>query len=146
MLHKWRSTVHLKLIQGLCTDTFLLCLKRFISRRGLPNLIVSDNAKTSESTEKELTAILDNPEVQDYFTGKRIKWQYNLARAPWWGGFFERLIKEVKLCLKKVLGRARLTFDELSTILVEIEAVLNSRPLTYLYTDNIEEPLTPSIC
>ena len=58
--------------------------------------------------------------------------------------FFERLVKQVKSCLRKILGRSKLSFDELTTILVEVEAVLNSRPLTYLYFDDVEEPPTPS--
>ena len=49
-----------------------------------------------------------------------------MERAPWWGGFFERLIGSVKLCLKKTLGKAYLTYDELVTVIMEIEAVLNS--------------------
>ena len=60
------------------------------------------------------------------------------------GGFFERMVKGVKTCLKKVLGKSQLSFDELSTILAEIEAVLNSRPLSYSYLDDIEEPITPA--
>ena len=60
------------------------------------------------------------------------------------GGFYERLIRSVKSCLKKNLLTVKLTHDELNTIITEIEAVLNSRPLTYLYADSLEEPLTPS--
>jgi len=60
------------------------------------------------------------------------------------GGFFERMIKSTKRCLKKTLGKARLTYEELLTVLTEIECILNSRPLTYLYPDDLEEPLTPS--
>ena len=53
-------------------------------------------------------------------------------------------MKQVKSCLKKTLGRSKLTFDELATVPVEVDAVLNSRPLTYPYCDDVEEPLTPS--
>ena len=68
----------------------------------------------------------------------------NERLSPWWGGFFERLIKCTKRCLKKMLGRARVTYDELLTLVVEVEAILNSRPLTYMYPDDVEEALTPS--
>ena len=67
-----------------------------------------------------------------------------MERAPWWGGFFERMVQSVKRCLRKVLGNARLTFDELLTTLVEVEGTLNSRPLTYAYDEVGSEPLTPS--
>lgn len=64
--------------------------------------------------------------------------------APWWGGVFEHLIRSTKRCLRKIIGQARLTADELLTAIVEVEAVLNSRPLSYVSMDDIEEPLTPS--
>ena len=68
-----------------------------------------------------------------------------MAKAPWWGGFFERMIKSAKRCLKKLLRYARLTYEEMLTVLVDIEAVINSRPLTYLYDDDVGvESLTPS--
>ena len=51
---------------------------------------------------------------------RRIEWRFNLERAPWWGGFFERMVESVKRCLHKVIGNARLTFDELLTVLVEV--------------------------
>ena len=58
--------------------------------------------------------------------------------------FFERMIKSTKRCLKKTLGKACLTYEELLTVLTEVECILNSRPLNYLYPDDLEEPLTPS--
>ena len=74
-----------------------------------------------------------------------ITWKFITERAPWWGGFYERLIGLMKRCLKKTLGKACLNMIELNTILTEVEAVLNSRPLTYPYTDiNDASPLTPS--
>ena len=136
--------IHLELVPDLSTETFLLCFKRFVSRKGIPSLVVTDNAKTFKSASKKLIALFKSAKVQAYLTEKRIKWKYNLAKAPWWGGFYERLIKSVKSCLKKCVGRASLSFDELHTTLVEIEGVLNSHPLTYLYSDDLEEPLTPS--
>ena len=67
-----------------------------------------------------------------------------MSKAPWWGGFYERLIKGVKTYLKISIGSASLSYDELHTIIVEIEGVLNSRPLTYQYPDDLEQPLTSS--
>ena len=66
-----------------------------------------------------------------------------MEKSPWWGGFYERMVRSVKRCLKKVLRNARLTYEELLTLLIRVEGVLNSRPLTYVYPDQ-DEPLTPS--
>lgn len=71
-------------------------------------------------------------------------WQFNIERAPWWGGVFERMARMTKRCLKKMMGRAKLTYDELTTLVIEVEAVVNSRPLTYVSTDDFEQPLTPA--
>ena len=67
-----------------------------------------------------------------------------MEKAPWWGGFYERLVGSVKRCLRKVVGNARLTYEEMLTVLLEVEAVLNSRPLTFVSTEDLDEPLTPS--
>ena len=82
--------------------------------------------------------------TERYFDGVGIQWRFNIPRAPWWGGVFERLVRFTKRCLRKILGQAKFTYDELLTALVEIEMVLNSRPLTYISADDLEEPLTPS--
>ena len=67
-----------------------------------------------------------------------------LTASPWWGGLYERLVRSVKLPFKKVLGKARLSYEEMESAHKEIEAVINSRPLTYLYDNDVTGPLTPS--
>eukprot|EP00795_Rhopilema_esculentum_P015986 gene15986-7318_t len=118
--------------------------QRFVSRRGTPSIIVTDNAKTFKAASKQLQAMLKSTEVRTYCNSRRIKWYFNLAKAPWCGGFYERLIRGFKSCLKKCIGQARLTYDELTTVVTEIEATFNPRPLTYLYENELEEALTPS--
>ena len=136
--------VHLELVHDLTAATFLRCLRRFVGRRGAPKIMVSDNAKTFKAAAKALRELYTNKEVKNSLTNKGIDWRFNLERAPWWGGFFERLIGLVKVSLRKVLGNSRLTFDELRTVLVEVEANLNARPLTYEYDEVSNEVLTPS--
>ena len=83
-------------------------------------------------------------EVVEFMNDKGIKWDFNLPKAPWWGGFFEHLVKCTKQCIKKILGNARLSFDEMHTIITEIQAILNSHPLTYIDVEDIDEALTAS--
>ena len=107
-------------------------------------MVVTDNAKTFKSASRTLSTVFELPAVQKFLLDHRITWRFNLERAPWWGGFFERLIRCVKRCLKKILRNARLTYEELLTVIVDIESVLNSRPLTFVHSEDMEEPLTPS--
>ena len=67
-----------------------------------------------------------------------------MAAAPWWGGLFEILVRSTERCLKKCLGRSRLTHEEIITLLAEIEAVINNRPLTFLYEEPGDQPVTPN--
>ena len=136
--------IHLELVEDLTAEAFRQALRRFAARRGTPTLIVSDNAKTFQSMEKPLINLFKHPEVACELDRKRIEWRFNLERAPWWGGLFERMVGSVKACLRKVLGNVRLSFDELLTVLVEVEGTLNSRPLTYEYSEAGNEVLTPS--
>ena len=136
--------VHLDIVPQMNADAFIRSFKRFSARRGFPNKMVSDNAKNFKAAAKTVRAVLDNSEVQQYLSGIGIEWVFNLERAPWWGGLFEWMVKSTKRCLKKTIGQARLTFDELLTALAEVEMILNSRPISYVSTDDVEEPLTPS--
>ena len=106
--------------------------------------MVSDNGRTFKAASKVIRDVTSDMSVRRHFADVGVEWKFNLERARWWGGIFERLIKCVKRCLKKTLGRTSLTYDELSTVTTEIEAVLNSRPLTYVDSDDLEESLTPS--
>ena len=136
--------VHLELVREMTTEAFLRSFKRFTARRGVPAKVISDNAKTFISAAKKLSALFDLPEVKGYLSSRKIEWSFNLEKAPWWGGFFERLVKSMKRCLKKVLKNSKVTFDELLTVVTEVEAILNSRPISYVSSEDIEEPLTPS--
>lgn len=89
--------------------------------------------------------MMEGSEMQRLFAERRISWRYIVERAAWWGGMWERLVRTVKTCLRKVLGKASLSFEELQTLICEVEAVVNSRPLTYVYAESSEpSSLTPA--
>ena len=136
--------VHLELVPDLTAEVFILCLRRFTDRRGIPCKIVSDNSKTFRSASKMVTSLLlGMPEMQQHFKNLHMQCMFILEKAPWWGGFYERMVQLVKRCLLKVIGQARLS-HELFTVLVEVEATLNSHPISYVSSEDVDEPLTPS--
>ncbi|XP_054720923.1 uncharacterized protein LOC129230545 [Uloborus diversus] len=140
-------SIHLELVSVMTTDSFLLALRRFLARRGNCKVRYSDNAKTFKRAKKEiedLSKIISDKLLSQFLTKERIVWKNIVERAAWWGGFYERLVKSVKDCLRKIVGKTLLNFEEMSTLLTEIETVLNLRPLTYVYNENSEPlPLTP---
>ena len=138
--------VHLELASDMSEQSFFLMFRRFVSRRGLPATLISDNAKTFKSSSKIILNIARAADVIKYLNNNRITWRFIRERAPWWGGFWERLIRSVKRCLKKCIGRANLTFEQFRTVLVEIEAMINARPLTYVCDDQegMSQALSPS--
>ena len=138
--------IHLELTADLSAVSFLQAFRRFTSRRGLPATIFSDNAKTFKSTSSEIKKVVRSSEVQSHMVNHQVTWKFIVERVPWWSGFWERMVGITKQCLRKTLGRSMLTFEELRTIIVEIEGTVNNRPLTYLYDDmeGISQPLTPA--
>ena len=123
--------VHLESAEDLTDSTFIIGLRKFCARRGIPTMIVSDNAKTFKSIANVFKKVYDNRHIRDFLNSRRIAWKFNLECASWWGGHFERMVGSVKRCLRKVLGSAKLSYIELETLLCEVESTLNSRPLTY---------------
>lgn len=130
--------VHLELTRGMNVQDFLLAFLKLASRRGLPatiQSIQSDNAKTFKSSSKEIRKIARSPEVWKYLANHQITWNFIVEKAPWWSGYWERLLRSFKSPIKKVIGRSALRYDEMSTLLTEVEAVINARPLPYVYDD-----------
>ena len=125
--------VHLDIVPDISSEAFVRSLKRFVSRRGIPKLFISDNAKC-----------FIGKELKCYLNLIHTDWQYILERSPWWGGFWERLVQTVKRSLRKVLKKSKVTYEELLTIVIEIEGIINSRPLCYQYSSCTDDVLTPS--
>ena len=123
----------LDLVPDIGSTSFIRSFRRMIARRGCPNNVISDNGSNFVSTE-----------TQTFVTSLGVEWDLNIPLAPWHGGFFERLVKSAKELLRKELLHTRLTFEEMQTVLVEVEQILNNRPLTYAYPNDLECCLTPN--
>ncbi|KRY26929.1 hypothetical protein T01_2962 [Trichinella spiralis] len=125
--------IHLELVPDMTVDSFLRALRRFISRRGRPRLLQSDNFQTFHLASRFLRPLCNSRNwkvVQDHLAKEGIEWKFITERAPWCGGYWERLVRSIKVALSKVLGRCHAKPDELRTVLCEIEARINDRPLT----------------
>ena len=136
--------IYLELTKTMETSEFLRTLKRLIARKGRPNKIYSDNAGTFAAAAAWLAKVQFDEQFQNHLANEKIHWQFNLSRAPWWGGQFERLVGLVKRALYKSIGNSCLSWDKLQDVLLDIEVTLNNRPLGY-QEDDIELPaLTPN--
>jgi len=137
--------IHLEVVTDLTVECFLLAFRRFAARRSVPKLLLSDNGSTYLAAAEELKSLFSSAELSDALARRGIQWQFISKRAPWFGGFWERLIGLTKSTLKKTLGRTCATLESLQTIVIEVEALLNDRPLTYVSSDVSDlEPITPS--
>ena len=118
--------LHLEIVQDLSTETFLLAFHKFAARRSLLTIMVLHNASTYLSAAEELQSLSQ--------LGKRgVTWIFISKRAPWWGGFWERMVGLTKTALKKTLRRQHISLTTLETVVTEIEAALNDQPLTFAY-------------
>ena len=113
--------VHLELTKTQTAEEFQRKLNLFIARRTRPKVMISDNASVFKSTATWMKKIRKSERLQDYLARQDINWRFNLSRSPWWGGMYERLIKDMKKTLHKTLGRTH--------------SRLWLSPLTYLDSD-----------
>ncbi|XP_044573912.1 uncharacterized protein LOC123258071 [Drosophila ananassae] len=130
------SALHLELATDLTTDTFLAALRRFISRRGKCLQMYSDNGRNFVGAKRvlnEMQTLLKSDEhnntVLKALVDEGINWNFIPPHAPHWGGKWESAVRSVKLHLHRVIGKNVLTFEKMHTLLAQIEAVVNSRPL-----------------
>ena len=145
------KAVHIELVTSLSTEAFIMTLKRFISRRGNPAVIYSDNATNFQGSKNQLKAIYDffkksetNNLIKDYLSKNETEWKFIQPRSPHWGGIWEAAIKSAKYHIVRLVGNSQLTFEDFYTILSQIEAILNSRPLCPLTSDPSDlDCLTP---
>lgn len=143
--------VHIECTTDLSTVSFLSALKRFLSRRGPVKVLYSDHGTNfvgANSYLKELYKFLNSefrPRFEEELTENRIEWKFIPPASPHFGGCWESMVKIIKTHLFKVIGQQLLSYEELITVLAQIECILNSRPLTVLSSDPTEPTaLTPS--
>ncbi|XP_055645590.1 uncharacterized protein LOC129782412 [Toxorhynchites rutilus septentrionalis] len=145
------KAVHLELVADLTTQAFLASLRRFVSRRGRPSLIMCDNATNFVGAKRELQELrklFNDQQFQETVmkdaVEKEIEFKFIPARSPNFGGLWESTVKSFKTLFKRTIGTHILKYDEMVTILAQIEGILNSRPLTPLSNDPDDfEALTP---
>ncbi|CAG7716408.1 unnamed protein product [Allacma fusca] len=136
------KAIHLELVSDMTSETFIAALRRFSARRGSPTHIYSDCGTNFVGANRELQEFLQfvkthehNEFVARKLASQGIPWSFNPPGAPHMGGLWEAGVKSAKFHLRRCIGDTPLTFEEYSTLLCEVEACLNSRPLTPASTD-----------
>lgn len=140
------KALHLEVVSDLSTEAFLLSFRRFISRRSKPCLICCDNATNFLGASNELNNFLlvNKDKLTEFCANEGMKFAFIPPYAPNFGGLWEAGVKSAKFHLKRILGNRHLTYEELSTVFCQVEAILNSRPLCPMSSDpNDFHPLTP---
>ncbi|XP_049878082.1 uncharacterized protein LOC126375229 [Pectinophora gossypiella] len=123
--------IHLEAVSDLSKDAFVMTLRRFIARRGKPAEILCDNGRNFVAAAKDVgTFLKDSAEpLSDFASQQGIKFTFIPTYAPHFGGIWEAGVKSAKHHLRRVIGNSHLTFEEISTLFAQVEAILNSRPL-----------------
>ncbi|XP_073956544.1 uncharacterized protein [Choristoneura fumiferana] len=123
--------IHLEAVSDLTKDAFIMSLRRFISRRGKPIEILCDNGTNFVAAAKEVGSFIKQSHLplSDFASQQSIKFMFIPAYSPHFGGIWEAGVKSAKHHLKRVIGLSHLTFEEISTLFAQVEAILNSRPL-----------------
>lgn len=140
--------VHIEVAHSLTTSSCILAIRNFIARRGIPHEFYSDNGTNFVGAERELRETLvdvDSNEFVKAFTTTTTKWNFNPPASPHMGGSWERLVRSIKTILYKIMPSRSPCDELLSSMLIEVENIVNSRPLVYVPVDeDTDEALTPN--
>ena len=145
--------VNLELVSEQTTEGFLRTMNRFVSKWGMPKHVYTDNGTNFVGAKRELESFYQwmetsnlNSQLQSFFTEHKATWHCSPQRAPHFGGLWEAAVKSAKYHMKRVIGPHILTFEELETVFVQIQACLNSRPLIDQQSHNTDgvQPITPA--
>ena len=126
------QAVHLEVTKSQTAIEFQRKLNVFITPRTRPQRMISDNAAMFKMTADWIRKLRRSEELHDFLAAQELQWMFNLAKSPWWGGMYKRLIKDVKKTLYKTLGKTKLTFEQLEAVVMDIEKHMNNRPLMNL--------------
>ena len=140
---------HLELISDLTAEAFIATLRRFVARRGKPSVIRSDNATCftrANKDLKELFELLRQQSTQDSLanlcSSQGIQWKFSPPTGPHHGSVWENGVKACKHHLRRIVGETKLNFEEMTTVLCQIESCLNSRPLAHTLDSNDDDGIT----
>ncbi|XP_068212453.1 uncharacterized protein [Palaemon carinicauda] len=136
--------VYLEFCPSLEAEEFVLALRRFCASHGAPSFITSDNHQTFKTASNLLHELYEEDEVQQFLRKTGIEWRFQTPRAPWKGGYFERLIGVTKRAFQIALGKKYLPDAHILTLVKEAVAVVNNWPLMYSSDKCEDEVLTPS--
>ncbi|XP_059056265.1 uncharacterized protein LOC131850114 [Achroia grisella] len=142
--------IHLEAVSDLSTEGFLAAFKRFVSRRGHCADVWSDNGTNFVGASRELKTLYGKEmssmtsEIANALANNGTNWHFIPPHTPHFGGLWESGVRSTKHHLRRIIGNTTLTYEEMATVLTQIEACLNSRPISQI-TNNIEDPmpLTP---
>ncbi|XP_043062727.1 uncharacterized protein LOC122319467 [Drosophila yakuba] len=144
------KALHIEVVSELTTQAFIEAFQRFIARRAKPTDLYSDNGTTFHGGKQTLDDMrrlaiqqAKDEELAGFFANEGISWHFIPPSAPHFGGMWEAGVCSIKLHMKRILGSKALKFEELSTVLTQTEAILNSHPLCPT-GDNSLDPLTPA--
>jgi len=137
--------IYLDVLKDQTLEGVISSLKGFIARRTRPSVMYSDNFSSFVAASKWIKTVILEESMHDFLATQEMKWKFNLSRAPWWGGQFERMVGLMKQTLYKVLGKAKPKYEEFQSLMLDVEVTINNRPLGYVEDDVQLTILTPNV-